>query len=384
MAFLRVSVTTLACLVLGIDAVPRDGSVGSAPTLYACSNQQCVPSRQGAPLSVCEAACVPPPTQTIAQLAKSNPSLLFLDTLLESAGLAGALSGPGPFTVLAPTNGAFGTFDLNSLLGLRNRQTLRKVLGYHVIKGAFRPADLAGGLLLDTLEGDQLQAIVRGGVQLSGTYIGPPRTNPNDVTNTIKVSGRGAVGMVRATNGVVYTIPTVFLPPDTFPPRVPSPRGTFSGCTKKSCIFSAYTPRQPTTPSPFACCIQADAAPRMSPEIFDNPVAVAAYVQITQQLSNLVVGRGNMVNAPCPGPNYRPAPNATLQVDWSEGFGPWCRARCGCGGLLNPCKDVPDDPSTNTYCSLCGPKYNAPLEVQVLTVKGASIQAAQCVLPGGA
>ena len=75
---------------------------------------------------------------------------MFLDTLLKSAGLAGALSGPGPFTVLAPTNGAFGTFDLNNLLGLANRQTLRKVLGYHVIKGAFRPADLAGGSLLRT------------------------------------------------------------------------------------------------------------------------------------------------------------------------------------------------------------------------------------------
>lgn len=373
----------LACLLLEVrhqvaDAVPTQ-------PLYACSNQQCVPSSHGAPLSVCEAACVPPPTQNIAQLAKSNPSLLFLDTLLESAGLAETLSGKGPFTVLAPVNGAFGTFDLNSLLGLANRQTLRKVLGYHVIKGAFRPANLTGGLLLDTLEGDQLQAIVRGGVQLSGTYIGPPRTNPNQVTNTIKVSGRGAVGMVRATNGVVYTIPTVFLPPDTFPPRVPSPRGTFSGCTKKSCIFSAYTPRQPTTPSPFACCIQVDAAPRMPPEIFDNPVAVAAYVQITQQLSNLVPGRGNMVNAPCPGPNYGPAPNATLQIDWSEGFGPWCRARCGCGGLLQPpCKDVPDDPATSTYCSLCGPKYNAPLEAQVQTVKRVSIQQAQCILPGDA
>ena len=38
-----------------------------------------------------------------------------------------------------------------------------------------------------------------------------------------------------------------------------------------------------------------------------------------------------------------------------------CDLKCKC--VYPDCKDVEDDPNTNHWCSLCGPKYNAPINV---------------------
>lgn len=299
---------------------------------------------------------------SIADLASADGDLVVLSTLLKTTGLGKLLAGPGPFTVLAPTNAPFDTFDLNSLLGPANIVKTRKILGYHVLKGTFYPSDLTNGLVIDTLEGDPLRVVRRTDQgQIRGTYIGPPHSNPADVRGTAKLTGYDSGGIVNASNGVVYTINTIFLPPNTTTPRVPTPRGLFSGCTQKSCIFSTTPPAPVHT---FPCCVQVDAAPRMPPGIFNDTAALEEYVRITQQVSSTIVGRGTLVNAPCPGPNYRA--NGTLQIDWFESFKPWCKARCGCGGLLNPCKDVPDNPATHIYCSLCGPKYNAPIDLQIM------------------
>ena len=80
-------------------------------------------------------------SMSIAELINSNGNLAVLSTLLSSAGLGSLLGGPGPFTVLAPTNAAFGTYDLNGLLGPANLVKLRKILGNHVLKGAFQQPD---------------------------------------------------------------------------------------------------------------------------------------------------------------------------------------------------------------------------------------------------
>jgi len=300
-------------------------------------------------------------SMSIAELINSNGNLAVLSTLLSSAGLGSLLEGPGPFTVLAPTNAAFGTYDLNGLLGPANLVKLRKILENHILKGAFRPNNLTNGLVIDTLDGNPLRVVRRTDQgQIAGTYIGPPRPNPLDVTSACaKLTGYESSGMVNASNGVVYTIGDVCLPPNTTTPRVPPPRGAFSGCRKTGCFFSTTPPAPPNT---FPCCVQVDAAPRMPPGIFNDTVALEEYVRITQQLSSTIAGRGNLEQGPCAGPNFRA--NGTLQIDWFEGFKPWCKARCGCGGLLNPCKDVPDDPATHTYCSLCGPKYNQPIDIQ--------------------
>ena len=225
--------------------------------------------------------------------------------------------------------------------------------------GSLYPSNLTAGLV-DSLEGLPLQVFVRGGQpwQLVGKYIGAPKSNPLDVSAALKLQGYEAASYINASNGVVYLVSGVLMPPNTTAPKIPKPAGEFSGCTKDSCIFKLTTQPKPG----MSCCGQVDAASRMPPSIFNDTVALAEYIRITEQLS--LVFRGGLINQACTVvPSYKR--NGTKTIDWSEGFKPWCEARCGCGGLLNPCKDVPDDPAKHTYCSLCGPKYNGPIEVQM-------------------
>src|SRR6476660_9193393 len=64
---------------------------------------------------------------------------------VKAAGLVDTLSGPGPFTVFAPTNAAFGKLPpgtVDNLVKPENKATLTKVLTYHVVPGRMSSADL--------------------------------------------------------------------------------------------------------------------------------------------------------------------------------------------------------------------------------------------------
>src|SRR6202041_711677 len=68
-----------------------------------------------------------------AMQSKDHPPLV---AAVKAAGLVDTLEGPGPFTVFAPTNEAFaalpaGTVD--TLLKPENKDTLTKILTYHVV-----------------------------------------------------------------------------------------------------------------------------------------------------------------------------------------------------------------------------------------------------------
>src|ERR1700734_1278156 len=78
------------------------------------------------------------PSKTIVQNAVHSSDHTTLVAAVKAAGLVDTLSGPGPFTVFAPTNEAFakmpaGTVD--NLLKPENKATLTKGLTYHVVPG---------------------------------------------------------------------------------------------------------------------------------------------------------------------------------------------------------------------------------------------------------
>jgi uncharacterized surface protein with fasciclin (FAS1) repeats len=56
---------------------------------------------------------------TIVDAAAATPALSALVAAVQKAGLASVLSGPGPFTVFAPTNDAFGLLNPATLASLR-------------------------------------------------------------------------------------------------------------------------------------------------------------------------------------------------------------------------------------------------------------------------
>merc|ERR1712147_309350 len=76
------------------------------------------------------------PTQNIVELAESVPSLSTLVAAVVAGDLADTLSSPGPFTVFAPTNDAFGKLPAGTLTKLmkpENKKELVDILTYHVL-----------------------------------------------------------------------------------------------------------------------------------------------------------------------------------------------------------------------------------------------------------
>ena len=75
---------------------------------------------------------------TIVEVAQGNADFSTLVSAVVAAGLAETLSGEGPFTVFAPTNAAFAAVPADVLAKLllpENKETLAKILTYHVVAG---------------------------------------------------------------------------------------------------------------------------------------------------------------------------------------------------------------------------------------------------------
>lgn len=137
---------------------------------------------------------------TIVEIAAGNPDFSTLVAAVQAAGLAETLSGPGPFTVFAPTNAAFAALPagtVESLLLPENKDRLTKILTYHVVAGKVMAADLPAaeaGIATPTVAG--LDLSVR--VEADGT------AKANEATIT--------TADIEASNGVIHVIDTVLVP----------------------------------------------------------------------------------------------------------------------------------------------------------------------------
>lgn len=106
------------------------------------------------------------PAETIAANVAKAPNLTTLVRALTAAGLVETLAGPGPYTLLAPTNDAFGRLQpgtVDTLLKPENKPSLVKLLNYHIVAGRITTRDLrariaagGGSATLTSLEGDPL------------------------------------------------------------------------------------------------------------------------------------------------------------------------------------------------------------------------------------
>merc|ERR1719184_318346 len=77
------------------------------------------------------------PRGNIAEVVSGDERFSTLLAAVQAAGLAGTLSGDGPFTVFAPTNDAFAKIPEETLNGLlADKDALTAVLLRHVVPGA--------------------------------------------------------------------------------------------------------------------------------------------------------------------------------------------------------------------------------------------------------
>lgn len=148
------------------------------------------------------------PSKTIVENAMNSPVHKTLVATVVQAQLADTLSGPGPFTVFAPTDAAFAKVPesmRNSLMMDANRATLQKVLTYHVVPGRITAADLmarirAGGgkAMIATVEGEPLTFSMMGGqVMLMGKNGSMAHVTQADVMQS---------------NGVIHVVDGVLTP----------------------------------------------------------------------------------------------------------------------------------------------------------------------------
>lgn len=137
-----------------------------------------------------------PSLDSIPAVAKSAGQFNTLLAAVEAAGLASVLSGPGPFTVFAPTDDAFKALPagtVESLLKPENKQQLVDILKYHVVSGRIYDNDAVKAGRATTLLGRSVQV----GLSANGIKI-------NESSVVIK--------NIDASNGVVHVIDAVLIP----------------------------------------------------------------------------------------------------------------------------------------------------------------------------
>jgi len=149
------------------------------------------------------------PSKNIIQNAVNSKDHTTLVAAVKAAGLVDTLSGPGPFTVFAPTNEAFaklpaGTVD--NLLKPENKEALVKVLTYHVVPGRMTAVNLMKAVK-DGEGAAKLKTV-------AGEDIWVKQAGPGKLTIT---DSKGDVAMVTIadviqSNGVIHVIDTVLLP----------------------------------------------------------------------------------------------------------------------------------------------------------------------------
>ncbi|MGF1467765.1 MAG: fasciclin domain-containing protein [Sandaracinaceae bacterium] len=135
---------------------------------------------------------LPPPDQTIVDVASATPELSDLVRAVVRTGLADTLANSGPFTVFAPTNTAFAKLGVD--VETADVDVLRDILLDHVLMGRF--------------EADDLVDAARGGAHL--TTLGTLRLSFFE--HPFKVNGiRINTADVDASNGVIHLIDGVLL-----------------------------------------------------------------------------------------------------------------------------------------------------------------------------
>jgi len=129
----------------------------------------------------------------IVEIAISAGSFKTLVTAVQAAGLAETLSGPGPFTVFAPTDEAFAKLPAGTVEGLlADIPRLTQVLTYHVVPGKLMAADVIKLASAKTVQGQSVQIATLNGVQVDGATVVTPNIN--------------------ADNGIIHVIDRVILP----------------------------------------------------------------------------------------------------------------------------------------------------------------------------
>jgi uncharacterized surface protein with fasciclin (FAS1) repeats len=132
--------------------------------------------------------------KNIVETAVAADQFSTLVTAVKAAELVETLSGPGPFTVFAPTNDAFAKLPEGTVESLlKDKDKLTAILTYHVVPGKVMASDVINISSAKTVNGQSITITVQDGeVMLNNAKV-------------IKTD-------IECSNGVIHVIDTVILP----------------------------------------------------------------------------------------------------------------------------------------------------------------------------
>jgi len=148
------------------------------------------------------------PTKNIVENAVNSKDHTTLVAAVKAAGLVETLESAGPFTVFAPTNEAFGKLPagtVDNLVKPENKETLTKILTYHVVAGRLSSQDLwdqvkagNGTATLTTVQGGKLMVMAKG----KKLYLVDEKGGKSWIT----------ISDVNQSNGVIHVVNAVMMP----------------------------------------------------------------------------------------------------------------------------------------------------------------------------
>lgn len=133
----------------------------------------------------------------VVKIAIGSPDHTTLVAALKQAEYVNDLANAGPFTVFAPTNAAFDKLPAGTVEGLMKpdkKDALKGILEYHVAVGVYKQDYLNDGQTIGMANGDNITIQLKDGKMM--------------------VNGNAnVVATVPATNGLIYIVDAVLLPP---------------------------------------------------------------------------------------------------------------------------------------------------------------------------
>jgi uncharacterized surface protein with fasciclin (FAS1) repeats len=135
--------------------------------------------------------------ENIVETAIEAENFTTLVRAVQAADLVKTLSGPGPFTVFAPTDAAFSKVPSGVLESvLKDKEELAKILTYHVASGKYTANALKKMKSIPTVQGQELNVEVHHlfhrGLKIEDAEVIHPD--------------------IECTNGLIHVIDTVLMP----------------------------------------------------------------------------------------------------------------------------------------------------------------------------
>ena len=163
----------------------------------ACSSDATPTPRSSAP-ALDKRDTPPPPMDkdNIVSIAVASKDHTTLVAALQAADYVRSIANPGPLTVFAPTDAAFGKLPAGTVEALvkpERQADLRDILKYHVAAAVYEQSALTDGMTLGMANGKKVTFRVAGG--------------------KVKVNDATVIASIRASNGIVHVIDGVLLPP---------------------------------------------------------------------------------------------------------------------------------------------------------------------------